>query len=173
LIYAKEKGKEEVVMKDITRLLVAICCIPCFSVLVLAQAKHDLTGWEKGGVYDRFYDVREPDSIKGRVEDIVDITPLPGMAKGLGLIILDKTDNKVETVHLGPKDFVDLNPIGLRKGDTVKVYGVWATIGGKDVLMATKVKKDDDQQIKLRRSRDGMPWWSMSPEELAMEKKME
>ncbi|WP_243363184.1 hypothetical protein [Fundidesulfovibrio terrae] len=131
----------------------------------------DTTGWEKGGAYDKFYDAKEADSFKGRVEDIIEITPLPGMAKGVGLTVRDKKDNKVETVHLGPKDFVDLDSIGLKKGDTVKVAGVWANIGGKDVVMASKVKKDEGVELKVRRSKDGMPWWSLSAEELAKERK--
>jgi len=158
-------------MRRIIRPLFLVACSALgLCALALAQGKPDLTGWEKGSAYDKFYDAREPDTIKGRVDDIIDITPLPGMAKGLGLLVRDKKDGKVETVHMGPKDFVDLSRIGLRKGDAVKVYGVWATIGDKDVLMATKVKKDDDQELKVRRSKDGMPWWSMSPEELAKEK---
>lgn len=156
-------------------------CISCFVVLALvclsahafaAQGgKPDTTGWEKGGAYDKFYDAKEADSFKGRVEDIIEITPLPGMAKGVGLTVRDKKDNKVETVHLGPKDFVDLDSIGLKKGDTVKVVGVWANIGGKDVVMASKVKKDEGVELKVRRSKDGMPWWGLSAEELAKERK--
>lgn len=140
----------------------------CLGALATAA---DIKGWEKGGAYDKSYDPKESDSFKGRVEDIVEIVPLPGMDKGLALIVRDKKDNKTETVHLGPKSFVDLEAIGLRKGDSVKVTGVWATIGGKEVVMASKVKKDEKLQLKVRRTKDGMPWWSMSPEELAAEKK--
>ena len=153
-------------------MLLTACSVLCLGALVLAaQGKPDIAGWEKGGTYDKFYDAKEADSFKGRVEDIIEITPLPGMAKGVGLIVRDKKDNKPETVHLGPKDFVDLNSIGLRKGDMVKVAGVWATIGGKEVVMASKVKKDEGVEIKVRRTKDGMPWWSLSPEELEKEKK--
>jgi len=140
----------------------------CLGALASAA---DIKGWEKGGAYDKYYDSKEADSFKGRVDDIIEIIPMPGMSPGVGLVVRDKKDNKAETVHLGPKDFVKLDSIGLKKGDSVKVYGVWATIGGKDVVMASKVKKDEDKQLKVRRTRDGMPWWSMSPEELAKEKK--
>jgi len=153
-------------------LSLAACCALCLTaVAIAAQGKPDVTGWEKGSAYDKFYDPKEADSFKGRVEDIIDITPMPGMAKGVGIVVRDKKDNKVETVHLGPKDFVDLASIGLKKGDSVKVTGVWATIGGKEVVIASKIKKDETMSLKVRRSRDGMPWWSMPEDELAKEKK--
>lgn len=133
-------------------------------------AAPDFAGWEKGGKYDSLYDPKESDGFKGRVEDIVEIVPLPGMAPGVGLIIRDKADNKAETVHLGPKGFVDLSAVGLKKGDQVKVMGVWATVGGKEVILAAKVKKDEKQELKLRRTKDGKAFWTMSPEELAQEK---
>ena len=136
----------------------------------LARAASDFVGWEKGGKYDSLYDPKESDGFKGRVEDIVEIIPLPGMAPGVGLIIRDKADNKAETVHLGPKGFVDLAVVGLKKGDQVKVMGVWATVGGKEVILAAKVKKDEKQELKLRRTKDGKAFWTMSPEELAQEK---
>lgn len=141
------------------------------STTAMAADKAVITGWEKGGAYDKHYDPKEADSFKGRVEDIIDITPMPGMAPGIGLIVRDKKDNKAETVHLGPKGAVDLDSIGLKKGDSVKVAGVWATVGGKEVVLASKVKKDEGVELKLRRTRDGMPFWNMAPEELAAEKK--
>lgn len=152
-------------------LLFAALGVLTVAALSLAQAKPDVTGWEKGGAYDKLYDVKEIDAFKGKVEDIIEVVPMPGMAKGVGIVVRDKKDNKLETVHLGPKEFVDLSVIGLRKGDSVKVTGVWATVGGKQVVMASKVKKDEKMQIKFRRTKDGMPWWSMAPEELAAERK--
>jgi len=150
-----------------------VACLAALAVLfagALAFAA-DFKGWEKGGAYDKFYDAKEADSFKGRVEDIIEIVPLPGMTPGVGLVVRDKKDNKAETVHLGPKGFINLDSIGLRKGDFVKVYGVWATVGGKDVVMASKIKREDDKQLKVRRTKDGMPWWSMSKEELEKESK--
>jgi hypothetical protein len=159
-------------MRNIIRIITLAAVLTALAGLCLAaQSKPDVAGWEKGGAYDKSYDPKEADSFKGRVEDIIEIAPLPGMAKGVGLVVRDKKDNKAETVHLGPKGFVNLEAIGLKKGDTVKVTGVWAKIGGKDVVMASKVKKDEGMEIKVRRSKDGMPWWSMAPEELEKERK--
>jgi len=99
--------------------------------------------------------------------------PLPGMATGLALQVEDKKDKTLEIVHLGPKEFVDLASIGLKEGDQVKAAGVWAEFDGQDVLMAVKVKKGDDVQLKVRRTKDGFPFWSMTPEERQREAGMD
>jgi hypothetical protein len=129
-----------------------------------------IAGWEKGGVYDKLFDVSESDSFKGKVLEIQEIVPMPGMAPGIGLVIEDKKDKRKETVHLGPKSAVDLSGIGLKEGDMVKVVGAWAEVDGKDVILAIKIKKAEDVELKVRRTKDGFPFWSMSPEELAKER---
>ena len=103
------------------------------------------------------------------MEEVTEIKPLQGMAPGIGLKVKDQ-DKDIVIVHLGPKSFVKVDSIGLKKGDRVKVKGAWAQIGGKDVFMASKVKKSEDLELKVRRTKDGMPYWAMSPEELAKEK---
>ncbi|MFP5259776.1 MAG: hypothetical protein ACLGQH_12210, partial [Acidobacteriota bacterium] len=76
-----------------------------------SKANPDLKGWEKGGEYDKLFDPKEADAIKGRVVKIYDLTPSPGMATGVALQVEDKKDKTLEIVHLGPKDFVDLAAI--------------------------------------------------------------
>ena len=147
--------------------------LACLGVMeTSAGDKPDITGWEKGGAYDRHYNASEFDQFKGIVEDIVEITPMPGMAPGVGLLIRDEGKDLVK-VQLGPKSFVDLKTIGLKKGDKVKVKGVWAEIKGADVFMASKVKKGENTEVKVRRTKDGTPFWSMTPEELAKEKEQD
>jgi len=62
------------------------------------------------------------------------------MAPGIGLKVKDQ-DKDIVIVHLGPKSFVKVDSIGLKKGDRVKVKGAWAQIAGKDVFMASKSEK--------------------------------
>lgn len=135
---------------------------------VAADDTSGLAGWEKGSEYNRYYDASEFDDFKGVVEEIQDIIPLPGMAPGVGLLVRDQDGDKVE-VQLGPRSFVKVESIGLRKGDKVKVKGVWVEMEGKDVFLASKVKKGEDAELKVRRSKDGAPYWTMSPEELEKE----
>jgi hypothetical protein len=137
--------------------------------LVMAQDKPDLAGWGKDNAYNKLYQVSEFDEFKGTVEEIIEIKPLTGMTAGIGLKVKDQ-DKDMVTVHLGPKAFVKVDSIGLKKGDRVKVKGAWAQIEGKDVFMASKVKKGENVELKVRRTKDGMPYWAMTPEELAKER---
>jgi hypothetical protein len=134
----------------------------------IAAEQRSFAGWEKGSAYDSHYKASDFDQFKGTVEDIVEITPLPGMSKGVGLLVRDEGKETVK-VHLGPKDFVDLKGIALKKGDKVKIKGAWAEIGGDDVFMASKVKKGETTELKLRLTKDGTPFWTMTPEEMSRE----
>jgi len=150
-------------------LLLALALITAQAAVSRSEDRPDLAGWERESPYNKHYDASEFDDFKGVVEEIIDITPLPGMAPGLGLKVKDQDGDMVE-VHLGPKSFVKLDSIGLKKGDKVKVKGVWVALNGKDVFLASKVKKGENIELKVRRTRDGAPYWTFSPEELAREK---
>lgn len=152
-------------MRKLAVLTVAVVLLAFGLAQAGSKANPDLKGWEKGGEYDKMFDPKEADAIKGRVVKIYDITPAPGMALGVALQVEDKKDKTLEIVHLGPKDFVDLASIGLKEGDQVKVSGAWAEFDGQDVLLAVKVKKGEDIQLKVRRTKDGFPFWNMTPEE--------
>lgn len=146
----------------------------CFLVLggvgpAMAQDQPEFAGWGKDSEYNKYYQASEFDEFKGTVDEIIEIKPLPNMAPGIGLKIKDQ-DGDMVTVQIGPKSFVKVDSIGLKKGDRVKVKGAWAQIGGKEVFMASKVKKSESVELKVRRTKDGMPFWVLSPEELAKEK---
>ena len=49
----------------------------------------------------------------------------------------------------------------------------WAEIDGKDVFMASKIKKGDFFDLKVRLTKNGKPFWTMDPEELARERASE
>ncbi len=133
-----------------------------------AADKAGYTGWEKGSVYDKYYNYKERDSLKGKVVQFIEITPLPGMAPGTAFI-LEEGGDKIE-VHLCPTAYSSADETGIRKGVSTKVSGSWAVIDGKDVMMAAKIKQGDNFIFKVRLTRDGTPFWSLSPDELAKEK---
>jgi len=150
--------------------LVSVIALPFpGATICLAQGKTELTGWEKGSEYDRHYKASEMDQFKGTIEDVTEIFPLPGMAPGIGLMVRDQ-DKDMVSVHLGPKAFVKLDAAGIKQGDKVKVKGAWSEIAGKELFIASKVKKGENIELKVRRTRDGIPYWSLSPEELSAEK---
>jgi len=131
--------------------------------------KSDMGGWERGGPYNRLYMASERDKFKGTVLEIKEVTPLPGMSPGVALLVRGSDGDTVE-VHLGPRWFIDPKKMGIKKGDKVTMKGCWAEAGNKEVFLASKVQKGETFEFKVRRSRDGMPYWTMSPEELAKEK---
>ncbi len=150
-------------------LILAVCIsIP---VLVYGEEKRDMGGWEKGSPYDQCYKTDEMDSLKGTVVGLKEVIPFPGMSPGVAILVRERGGNDVITVHLGPKWFI--KQVGVKKGDKVKVKGVWAEIQGKDVFMASKIKKGDYFEYKVRLTKDGTPFWTMSPEELAKERASE
>jgi hypothetical protein len=135
------------------------------------QEKSGIEGWGIDSVYNKHYNLDEWDSFKGDAVGFQKITPLPGMSPGVALLVRDPDSEEVVTVHLGPSSFVNPNSISIRKGDKVSVKGVWAEIGGQEVFMASKVKKGDYYEYKVRLTKDGTPFWTMSAAELAREKK--
>jgi hypothetical protein len=147
-----------------------IICVFAF-VIGYTQEKKGTEGWERDSTYNTFYDLALKEKLKGIVTDIRTITPLSGMAPGVGLLV-DSPKYGTVLVHLGPRFFVDLNSIWKLKGAKVKVRGVWAEINSEKVFMAYKVKSDNFA-IKLRLTSDGTPLWTMSPEELAKERVLE
>ncbi len=52
----------------------------------------------------------------------------------------------------------------------VKIVGAWAEIDGKDLIMAIRSRRTEDVELKVRRTRDGFPYWGMTPEEIAKER---
>jgi hypothetical protein len=148
----------------------------CILVLDIGHTSHHLgegiEGWEKDSTYNKLYDPAERTKVKGIVIDFKTVTPLPGILPDVAMLVR-ASEKEVITVHLGPRSFIHLNSIEIRKGDRVKVEGVWAEIDDKAVFIASKVKASGFRVLKLRRTRDGTPYWTMSNEELAKERSLE
>lgn len=153
--------------------IVGGCLLFLLIAPVLAQdkgaEKADMGGWDLDGAYNRLYKNSERDRFKGEIQAITEVVPMPGMSPGVALIVKD-ADGEDITVHLGPKWFIRSERMGLRVGDRVKVKGVWAEIGEQDFFMAAKVKTGEFEAFKVRLTKNGMPFWAMSPEELARER---
>jgi hypothetical protein len=139
-------------------------------VLAAVSAWGGERGWGVEDPYGKLYKNSERDRVKGVVQGFKEIVPMDGMDPGLALIVKDSYGDDVE-VHLGPKPFVSEAESGLRVGDEVKVKGVWAELKGRDIFMAAKVKRGEYSEYKVRRTRDGMPFWALSPEELEKERR--
>ncbi len=133
-----------------------------------AEEKRDMQGWEIGSPYNKLYDVREYEKIRAWVIRVKEVVPMPGMSPATALDVREGSD--VFEVHLCPTWYRKPSEIRLQKNARIKLKGVWAEINGKDIFMASKIKKDPDIEIiKVRLTKDGTPFWTMTSEQLAME----
>jgi hypothetical protein len=127
-------------------------------------------GWQPGSPYNQLYDASETDYFRANVVKVTEIVPMPGMSTGVAIMVKEAPDEEPIEVHVCPTWYMDTSGIGLRRGDRIKIRGVWAEIDGRDVFLAAKIKKGDYFVLKVRLTKDGKPFWSMSEEELAREK---
>jgi hypothetical protein len=144
-------------------LVALICCSTAW-----AADTPDRKGWGAGDPYNRLYNPKELEKLKAKVVRLTEVTPMPGMSPAVALEV--REGNQTIMVHLCPSWFAKASETGLKPGDDVVIRGSWAEIGGKDVFLAAKVKKGDVQEFKVRLTRDGTPFWTMTPEELARER---
>jgi hypothetical protein len=135
----------------------------------VAEERKDMGGWERNGKYDKLYVPSDRDSIKGIITGFKEVVPFPGMSPGVALLLKDP-DGDIVTVHLGPRWFVDPAAIGVKKDDKVKVKGVWVELNNEDIIIASKISKGDFFEYKLRLTKDGTPFWTLSKEDLERER---
>lgn len=126
-------------------------------------------GWEFDSPYNKLYNVSEMESFKARVVKITKVVPIPGMSPGVAIHVKESDNDEVIEVQVCPTWYMQPGSIGLKRGDRVKVQGVWAEIDGKDVFMASKIKKGSYFVLKVRFTKDGKPFWALSHEELIQE----
>lgn len=127
-----------------------------------------MKGWEADSEYNSHYDVREYEKLRVWFVRAKEVVPMPGMSPATVLEVLEGAD--LIEVHLCPTWYRKPSEIMLKKNERIKIKGVWAEINGKDVFMASKIKKDPDFEIiKVRLTKDGTPFWTMTPERLAWE----
>lgn len=134
---------------------------------IAAAEEKNMKGWELGSEYNSLYDVKEFEYFRAWVVGFKEEPPMKGMSPATIMIVRDGSD--VIDVHICPTWFAKPEDVGVKKGDRVKIKGVWAEIDGKDVFMMSKVKKGDFFEFKVRLTKDGKPFWTMSKEELAWE----
>jgi hypothetical protein len=134
-----------------------------------ADDKKDMGGWEEDSPYNQLYNPFEFESFKGSVLEIKEVVPMTGMSPAVALVV-EESENETVLVHLCPRWFANPEDIGIKKGDQVKIKGAWCEINGEDIFMASKVKKGDFFEFKVRLTKNGKPFWIMTPEELARER---
>ena len=135
----------------------------------VGRAQTDMAGWERGGEYDRLYKPEAVTTVAGKLVELKEAAPMPGMAPGLVMTIKTKAGITV-TIQPGPSSFAKLLVHTLHVGDRIKVRGAYAELGEEKVFMAAKIRVNEAYVFKCRRTRDGMPYWSLSKDTLIREK---
>jgi len=153
-------------LRTIIGLALAVCCL---LPPALARAQDGMAGWERGGSYDSLYRPDAVTTLSGSVVDVREAAPLPGMAPG-PVVTVRTGAGELAAVQTGPSVFAKLLVHALHAGDRVKVRGVHAEVGGARVFLAAKIRVNGAYEFKCRRTRDGVPYWSLSKEALIREK---
>ncbi len=135
---------------------------------VRAEEKQDMGGWGVDDPYHGHYRAVKFEKFKARVLKVKEVIPMPGMAPGVAIDVKmeAKRSRKIIEVQICPTWFARPDDIGIRKGDRVNIRGVRAMINDKEVIMASKIKKEDYFELKVRFTRDGTPFWTLTPEEV-------
>lgn len=135
--------------------------------VVLAADPAEKKGWGIDDPYNKLYNPREFEKIKAKVVKVMEVVPMAGMSPATAMEVREGGKNFM--VHLCPTWFAKPSETGIKPGDQVTLKGSWADINGKDVFLASKIKKGDFQEFKCRLTKDGTPFWTMTPEQLARE----
>ena len=139
-------------------------------VTYLNAEEKNMKGWEIGSPYNEHYNVAEFEKFRAWVVKLTTVIPMEGRSPMSAVIVREGSETIL--VHVCPTWFAKPTEMGIRKGDRVKIKGCWAEIEGKDVFMASKIKKGDSDtfEFKVRLTKDGTPFWTMTKEQLAYER---
>ena len=113
-------------------------------------------GWGPQGAYQRLYDPKTVETVRGSVLAVDTFSVAPGGRTGVHLRLLSGKDTV--PVHLGPQWFLDNQEMHVAQGDTVQVKGSKVDFGGKPAMIAAEVRKGDE--VLTLRDAKGYPAWS-------------
>jgi hypothetical protein len=133
-----------------------------------AEEPSEMGGWGLDDPYNEHYDVKEFEKIRAWIKKVKTVVPMPGMSPGVALDVYEGSADF--EVHVAPVWYLKPGEIGVKPGDRIKIKGVWAEINGEDIFMASKIKKGDYWELKVRLTKDGKPFWTMSLDELDRER---
>lgn len=135
---------------------------------ICAAGNNAMQGWGINDPYNKHYNVAKLEKFRAWVVGFKTESPMQGMSPATIMIV--KAKKRLIDVHICPTWFVQPDDVGIKKGDRVIIKGSRAEIAGKQVFMASKVKKENYFEFKVRLTSNGKPFWAMTPEELVREK---
>ena len=135
---------------------VAVAAAISLSCAAIALAGRGMGGWGEGSRYNRMYDPKTVETVRGEVISVDKITPRKGMSYGLHAVL--RTEKEEISVHVGPGWYLEKQAFTLAKGETIEIKGSRITFRKKPAMIAAEVKKGD-VLLKLR-DENGVPAWS-------------
>jgi hypothetical protein len=113
-------------------------------------------GWGPASTYNRMYDPKTVETIRGEVVSVDTMTYGRGMSYGIHLMV--KTDRETIPVHLGPGWYIQNQDLQIEPKDVIQVKGSRISFNGAPALIAAEVRKGDE--ILRLRDDHGFPAWS-------------
>lgn len=121
--------------------------------------------WAADSDYNKNFKADTVATTQGTIKKIDAFTPQKDAQPGLRLRV--KTDDgRTVTVYAGPQQHYLQQKIRFHKGDQVTVTGSKTSVDGKNVCMATQIKKGE-QTFEIRNSQ-GKPLWQCTPDHQPM-----
>ncbi len=112
--------------------------------------------WTGDSNYNRKFLPQKIETVSGTIQSVGTFRPNPQAVPGRRLRIRTETGTTL-TIHTGPTPFLRQKGITFRSGDEITVTGSKANVNGRAVVIASEVRKGN-QQIELR-DRAGKPEW--------------
>jgi hypothetical protein len=147
---------------------IVLIAVVLWVAIAFAADAAEKKGWGANDPYAKYYNPKELEKIKAKVVKVLEVVPMAGMSPATAMEV--REGNTTILVHLCPTWFAKPADIGVKPGDSVTLRGSWAEIDGKDVFLASKFKKGESQEFKVRLTKDGTPFWTLTPEQLAAER---
>ena len=93
-----------------------LACVLILQPAISSNAgdKKGYNGWELNSPYNKLYDPKEREKIKGVVVGFTTVTPIQGMAPGTALILREAMGEEI-VVHICPEAYATAKETGIKK----------------------------------------------------------
>jgi len=130
-----------------------VTILSLFSLIASAQRG----GWGSNTNYNRLFNIKTIEELKGTVVSVEKITPEVGMSIGIHLIIKTQKNERI-SVHLGPEWYLDNQDIQFVVGDVINIKGSRITYQNTPTIIAMTIWKGNNY-LNLRNNK-GLPNWN-------------
>ena len=113
-------------------------------------------GWGQKSAFNKMYNPKTVETIKGEVVSIDKVMPRKGMSYGIHLMV--RSGKETISIHVGPAWYFDKQNFVIKAKDKIGVRGSRITFDEKPAIIAAELKKGNEA-IKLR-DKNGYPVWS-------------